>query len=300
MQTSTYQDTIFVEKQVRIPSFTMTYAHSHNYYEIFYLRTGSCIYFLNDQLYHLSSGDIFIVYPGDAHYTQYEGLVPCERIIVSFEPSMISAEYWETHAELAHSLSHSGKVILSRQGKAQMENLLMRMIEEDSIKSTYSPEFLYLETLTLLLILQRDGIFIYEQMKPQSISSDIEDVLRYIAFNYALPLSLEEVAAQINLTPTYFSHKFKKVTGTTFKEYLNYIRIRNSCQQLLTTDDSITEIAINCGFNSSNYFKDCFRRICGISPREFRKNAQNSTHSFEFNTANAPVLKLEADSYLQI
>lgn len=297
METSTYQDSIFVEKQIRIPSFTMTYAHQHNYYELFYLCTGSCMYFVNDQLYHLSSGDIFIVYPGDAHFTQYEGLVPCERIIVSFAPSMIPQSYWDMHPELAHSLSHSGKVILSRQGKSQMENLLTRMLEENNLANLYSSEFLYLETLTLLLILQRDGVFIYEQMKPQSISSDIEDVLRYIAQNYTLPLSLEEVAAQINLTPTYFSHKFKKVTGTTFKEYLNYIRIRNSCQKLLTTDDSITEIAISCGFNSSNYFKDCFRRICGTSPREFRKNALNPAHSFEFNITNIPAFKIDVDSY---
>ena len=78
---------------------------------------------------------------------------------------------------------------------------------------------------------------------------------------YALPLTLEEVAENISLSPTYLSRKFKKVTGVTFKEYLNYIRIKQSCQMLLTTDDSVTKIAVDCGFNSSNYFKDCFRGI---------------------------------------
>lgn len=284
MNISDYNNDIFVEKQLRIPSFTMTYAHKHNYYEIFYLKTGNCIYSVNEQRFHLSSGDIFIVRPGDSHFTQYEGLVPCERIIVTFPPSIIPNDYWEKHASLTHSLSTSGKVILSNHGKNQMENLLDRMLEENSSSNQYSFEFLYIETLTLLLILQRDGVFVYEHMTPQSISSDIEDILRYIAENFSLPLSLEEAAEKINLTPTYFSHKFRKVTGTTFKEYLNYIRISRSCQMLLTTDDSITEIAINCGFNSSNYYKDCFRRLCGMSPREFRKKARSVEPSFEFPT----------------
>lgn len=296
MQLPNYSEAIFVEKQIRIPSFTMTYAHEHSFYELFYLRTGSCMYFVNDQLYHLSSGDIFIVYPGDSHYTQYEGLTACERIIISFAPSMIPDNFRKIHPDLMHSLSRSGKVILSRHGRHQMEDLLARMLEENALGNQYSSEFLYLETLTALLILQRDGIFVYENMTPQSISGDIEEILRYIAQNFALPLTLDDVASQINLTPTYFSHKFKKVTGTTFKEYLNYIRIRQSCQMLLTTDDSITEIAINCGFNSSNYYKDCFRRIYGISPREFRKNAQNSVHSFEFDTKNAHPFEIDIDS----
>lgn len=161
-----------------------------------------------------------------------------------------------------------------------MEALLDSMLEENNIPDQYSYEFLQLQMMTLFLTLQRNGIFVYEQIKEDnSISHDIEDALRYIAQNYSLPISLEDIAGKTNLTPTYLSRKFKKVTGTTFKEYVNYIRIRQASQMLLTTDDSVTKIALNCGFNSSNYFKDCFRRINGVSPRAFRKQAKN--HSFE-------------------
>ena len=67
-----------------------------------------------------------------------------------------------------------------------------------------------------------------------------------------------------------------------------YIRIRQASQMLLTTDDSVTKIAVSCGFNSSNYFKDCFRRINGVSPRAFRK--QSETHSFEMDTQGTNTL----------
>lgn len=103
------------------------------------------------------------------------------------------------------------------------------------------------------------------------LSKDIEEAVFYIAQNFSMPITLEEVAGRINLTPTYLSRKFKKEMNTTFKEYVTYIRIKRASQMLATTDDSITQIALNCGFNSSNYFKDCFRRIQGVSPRVFRQ-----------------------------
>ncbi len=282
MYTEDQNDGIYVERQIRVPGFAMTYEHLHDYYEIFYLKSGSCIYYLNNRHYHLSAGDLFIVLPGVSHSTSYEGLVPCERIVVYCTPDVLPEGFQNGHAELYDNLSHSGKVILVKQGKAHVEMLLNTMLEENNIPDRYSPELLQLHLMTLLLTLCRNGIFVHEQLQEGScVSDDIEDALQYIAENFSMPLTLEDVAARINLTPTYLSRKFKQATGSTFKEYTNSIRIRQACQMLLTTDDSITKIAFNCGFNSSNYFKDCFRHINGVSPRTFRKQSKN--HFFEQN-----------------
>lgn len=281
MYTEDNNDGIYIERQIRVPSFTMSYEHFHSYYEIFYLKTGSCIYTVNNHLHHLTAGDIFIVTPGDSHSTSYEGLVPCERMVVYCMPEVLPEIFRKKHPDILDKLSRSGKVVLVKKGKQQIEALLDTMLEENNIPDEYSYELMQLQMLELLLTLQRNGIFVYEQIRQDTgISHDIEDALQYIAQNFAMPITLEEIAEQINLTPTYLSRKFKKETGTTFKEYVNYIRIRQACQMLLTTDDSVTKIALNCGFNSSNYFKDCFRRINGISPRAFRKQSKN--HSFEY------------------
>ena len=276
---------IYIEKQIRVPTFTMTYEHTHNFYEIFYLKTGSCVYTVNKNLHHLSAGELFIVTPGDTHATHYEGLVPCERIALYCDLDSLPTQFVEKHASVVENFSHSGKVIIAKKGLIKLEELLRNMLEENNIPDKYSYDFLSVQLIELLLHIQRHGIFVYEQLKPfseLSIGTDIEDALRYVAQNYSLAFTLEDVAAEINLSPTYLSKKFKKVTGLTFKEYVNYIRIRQACQMLITTDDNITKIAINCGFNSSNYFKDCFRRIIGVSPRSFRSHAKN--HSYEFHT----------------
>ena len=126
---------------------------------------------------------------------------------------------------------------------------------------------LELESLHLVLLLLRNGIFSHETMSPkEGYSADIERALKYIALNYQQPLTLEEVAGYCNLSPTYFSRKFRLITGQTFKEHVNYIRLRQATQMLLMTDNSITKIAMLCGFGSSNYFKDLFRASTGRSP----------------------------------
>lgn len=276
-------DGIYIEKQIRVPTFTMTYEHIHAYCEIFYLKTGSCIYSVENNIYHLSAGDIFIVTPGDSHCTRYEGLVPCERIVVYCKPDILPGSFWAGHPDIHDNIMRSGKVILVKKGKLQLESLLARMLEENNIPDEYSYEFLLLLAMELLLCIKRNGIFVYEQIKAKGgISTDIEDALRYIAQNYSMPISLDEVAENINLSPTYLSKKFRKVTGVTFKEYVNYIRIKQACQALLTTDDSITKIAVDCGFNSSNYFKDIFRKVNGVSPRAYRK--QSKSHTYEYET----------------
>ena len=113
------------------------------------------------------------------------------------------------------------------------------------------------------------------EKEPDLLNSRDADILlatRYIYNNFRKPLTLEEVSSVASLSPTYFSKKFKLITGMGFKEYLNYVRLKHAQTALLTTDSSITDIALEYGFNDSNYFKDLFKKVYGKSPREYRKN----------------------------
>ena len=94
----------------------------------------------------------------------------------------------------------------------------------------------------------------------------------YIYFNYDKEITLEDVSLKFNISKSYFSKRFKEVTGFGYKEYLISVRLREACEQLLNTDKSITQIAYECGFNDSNYFGDAFRKTKGVSPNKYRKN----------------------------
>ncbi len=266
---------IYVEHLVRKPDFSMTYEHVHKYYEFYYLHSGNCVFSVNNTLYPLSAGDAFLVAPEDCHFTCYEGSVPCERTTVYFYAEHLPAELLNTLPEFKTMLEKSGKIVLVKERQTIIEALLQRMFSESSQSDTYSAPLLSVQLSELLLQLKRNGLFVYEKLKEKApIGDDIEAVMEYINLNYHLPITLVEIAQKANLSPTYLSKKFRRITGVTFKEYLNYIRIRRASQALLTTDDSITQIAADCGFNGSNYFKDIFRKTTGFSPREFRKQSK--------------------------
>lgn len=232
---------VYVERALHGPVFRMSYEHTHTYCEIFYLKSGTCTYTVNQGQWHLEAGDLFIVAAGDPHSTRYEGKTSCERIIVFCKSDVLAG-----------------------------------MMRGDP---TEVQQVLELESLHLVLLLLRNGIFSHETMSPkEGYSADIERALKYIALNYQQPLTLEEVAGYCNLSPTYFSRKFRLITGQTFKEHVNYIRLRQATQMLLMTDNSITKIAMLCGFGSSNYFKDLFRASTGRSPREYRKHSGLPIH----------------------
>lgn len=266
---------IYTEHLVRKPDFSMACEHSHNYYEFYYLHTGNCAFSVNGILYPLSAGDAFIVTPNNYHFTCYKGDVPCERTTVYFYEDALSSASSDIRAELKKVLSKPGKIVLVKERQSCITSLLQQMCVENNQSDSLSMPLLTLQLFQLLLQVKRNGLFVYEKAEaPLSVSEDIKSVMEYINLNYHLPVTLEDAAVRANLSPTYLSKKFRRVTGVTFKEYLNYIRIRRASQALLTTDDSITQIAADCGFNGSNYFKDIFRKTTGYSPREFRRQSK--------------------------
>ena len=94
----------------------------------------------------------------------------------------------------------------------------------------------------------------------------------YISHNCTQPLTLDDVAKKIGISKSYFSHLFKDYTQMTFVDYLTKERIRLAESMFMTENKKYIDIAFECGFNSVSSFNRSFKKVKGISPREF-KNA---------------------------
>jgi two-component system, response regulator YesN len=105
----------------------------------------------------------------------------------------------------------------------------------------------------------------------------IQQAKQYIDRHFTNPnLMLDEVAAQVNLSPSHFSVIFSQETCQTFKEYLTEIRIRKAKELLRTTSQGATEISYQIGYNDPHYFSYVFKKNTGLSPTEFRLQTQSS------------------------
>lgn len=95
----------------------------------------------------------------------------------------------------------------------------------------------------------------------------------FIEMNYMKDISLPDVAANLNLHPSYVGQMFKRETGDTFVKYLNQVRISKAKQLLEGTKDIPLDIIAKCvGYDNSRTFYKVFRKTVGVTPGEYRKS----------------------------
>lgn len=106
----------------------------------------------------------------------------------------------------------------------------------------------------------------------------IHQARKYIEHHYADPdLSLNVVAAQVNLSPSHFSAVFSRQTDETFTEYLTRLKIEKAKELLRTTTLKSFEISSQIGYNDPHYFSHVFKKHTGLSPRNFRLQGKLTT-----------------------
>jgi AraC-like DNA-binding protein len=99
----------------------------------------------------------------------------------------------------------------------------------------------------------------------------LEPVLRAIQSRYAEDLRIEQLAEMMHLHPAYFSTLFHRATGLPPSQYLARHRLRRAREMLLSTNQSIREIATATGYRDPFYLSRAFRRAVGVSPGQYRK-----------------------------
>ena len=109
-------------------------------------------------------------------------------------------------------------------------------------------------------------------MKDVKHADVIYKALNYISKNYMRKISLEEVAATVYLSPSYFSKIFKEETGTNFVTYLNSHRISVSKRLLMDNSIDIADISYLVGYEDQSYFTKSFKKMTGITPGKFRES----------------------------
>ena len=120
----------------------------------------------------------------------------------------------------------------------------------------------------------RSYCLLVKQHSLKDYSYFIGKTITIISYDLTADLSLNTLAKQMNINPSYLSALFKKECGCTLTEYVNNKRIEYSLSLLSKTDMLIHEIAFECGIQDTNYFIKLFRKVTGQTPGQYRK--QNS------------------------
>jgi AraC-like DNA-binding protein len=121
----------------------------------------------------------------------------------------------------------------------------------------------------------RDGI----DKKITRVREDLRDgallplrkAVEYLDAHFDQSLTLDILAGRAKLSVSRLAHRFKEETGATLIEYLTWVRIGHAQRLLAETNKSCQKIADEVGYNNQSYFSRAFRRVVGITPRQFRR-----------------------------
>ena len=250
----------FAEVKTGVPA--MPYTHYHSTYELYYLEAGKRDYLVEDKFFTISAGDFVLIKPNMLHRTNGGYSL---RTLVGFSPAFLQKTY--TPAAAKHILKCFDKVVISPPEEMHEE---LRSLLHVLAKRTNPIDF----ASDLGVLLRKLSKCNSENHYDQRIST----IIKFINQNFSEIHSIEVVAERLHISKYYLCRLFKDATGTTLIDYINTIKVKNACKFLETTNKDMLEISQICGFNSSAYFSNVFKKIMKDSPSEYRQTQRKDTN----------------------
>lgn len=163
-------------------------------------------------------------------------------------------------------------IALSRIGAERLITLTDAMLWEYQHRYRGYSWAIRLKLIELLITLMRDKNFKIpiRGLKPLA-NSRIQDAILYLNRDFTNPITVDDVLKSCGLSRSHFHKLFKEETGRTFVQYLSALRCSRAAELLVSTDRSVTEIAMECGFTNPSHFHHLFRREYAMSPGRYRR-----------------------------
>lgn len=258
--------------------------HRHTEFEISLILSGKGIYNTDLGDFEFSEGDIFIFSTNEYHNISAVLEAPFHILNIQFAPAFI----------YAHSGQHDilfMNIFLNR--TAQFRNLLTR---DNPHTEQIRQKFLSIQNeceqkepcyytkirnniMSILIDIFRYYNYADYNLPSSRVYNDINNLQKAIAFidtNYNEEVSLEDIATSACLSKFHFMRLFKSTYNMTVWDYINIKRINKAISLLKTTNDTVINIASKSGFNSPANFNRIFKKITGLTPKEYRRHLKQS------------------------
>ncbi len=254
--------------------------HTHRFHEFIFLESGQARQLHGDLDYPFTPGELYFLPAGDWHIAQAK--TATKVIVVNFYELVFARSIPAERPALAllrllmeKARNHQPKIQLQAASGPRVRGILENLVAECEEQN---PGWLLAaksQLLALMLLLQRETA-LGQSLGPTPVlgskrSDRMEKVLSHIRQRLAEPLRIREVAREAGMGHSVFCESFRAHTGHTFVQYVNRLRINESCRLLTDTDQTLPLIAERCGFPCFSHFFSVFRSLTGHTPREFRK-----------------------------
>ncbi len=243
--------------------------HLHKEIELIYVINGSVNVFVSDNKSHLKEGDIILINSNTVHFIQTMDKSMISNIYISYE--MISKMMGEEGIVFWCNSVGSNETEYETLCDLIRQIILLEL--NKSSERIFELHARYFQLIDYLV--QNFKISTSRWLENASITNErykIREVLEYIDNNYQHDISLNMLADKLYLSASSVSRIFKRETGIKFPDYVNQIRLQHAVGELLYTNKTITEIAVDNGFSSPSAFNRIFRDKYSTTPTQYKKS----------------------------
>lgn len=248
--------------------------HWHKEIEIVVLYEGNVSLETAKESIILKKGDGVFINSEELHYFKKIGDEKCVLISYVFDKSLV--------------IGDKGSIIERKYIEPLVQNKTLSLFKISEKLSRKLEEVFFeyedkkfgveinirniLSSVLLEIIIENREKLIEKKIYKNLDSQRIKGMLDFIQKNYSNELTLKEIGEAVFIGERETLRCFARTIGISPIEYLKKYRVKVAANLLTTTDLPVTEICIQCGFNSPSYFSKSFQRVFNVTPREYRKN----------------------------
>lgn len=249
--------------------------HWHDELEIIYVKSGFLTVNISGENYIGKPGDAFVVSPGNLHFMGSQtGTV--DYFTFLFPLKYIAFRSDDMLDDKLIEPLNSGHLMISPEIKDTVKEQCEQLARVYAAEIDKSESKITSQIRKKIILLQ----FIHELWKKGFIVENDttgrntveKEMVSYIQQNYTGKILLREFGEQFHLSEKYISRYFKEHFHITLSQYVTYLRLEHAKQMLQETDISVTEVAMQSGYQDISYFIRSFKKTYGVSPLKYRKS----------------------------
>lgn len=238
--------------------------HWHRSIEIFLVLEGELEFFIDNTSLPLRAPDFMIVNSNEIH--SIESPEPNTTIVVQIPVSCFTGY-----------LGEDDYAVFSKQSEAENLKLvklivqMYRAYQEKGLAYELKVQSLFLELLYLLVTSFMKKEEDQGNIRQKRHLDKLSRITSYMKKNYNQDITLEGVADEFGFSPTYLSRMFQRYANVSYKTYLLNLRTEYGLREMMNTEHSLNDVALNNGFPNSRAFAKAFSKRYGCLPSEYRR-----------------------------
>ncbi|TBL71466.1 AraC family transcriptional regulator [Paenibacillus thalictri] len=259
--------------------------HKHSDYEFHYIPRGRGRVNLGDDMFALQEGNLYLTGPNVLHRQEADQQEPMEELCLHIditrldetsvappEAGQVWGEQWE-YAEAEACISLLDKLPLQpvEDNYHAMECFLTAY---KAWKENQLGLYTVIKQSVIQILLRTISAYAHvPRLHPPSRDMKhyrYQLAVQFIQDNFMAQLTIEKVAERVQISPRQLQRVFREMTGATFSDYVEKVRLANICGELKSSLRTIEQIAFDNGFSSSNYLHYVFKKKLGTTPTQYR------------------------------